>query len=286
MRREAHASLCRGKGRMTAEFAPRRTRKPKVRSSSQDLTIGEIDQTVFACPACARPLALGARRCPGCETRLIMGVQAQRASIFLGVGLAAGLILAAVFATTASAIDRAIHGADVAAVAAGASSARPSASKSPAPTTRPAATAGTGTSSSVPALSRSALAQAASVDERLATSAAALAAALSAPKFDTYGVSQILRATSADAVVGLQLSSHIGAWSGGKALSIELISFHSAIQETAAEGLSASIRNDKAYRAAGQKMLDVLGGLDELDGRLRDVAGKAGVTLAPAVAAP
>lgn len=140
--------------------------------------------------------------------------------------------------------------------------------------------------SSVPALSRSALAQAVYVDERLASSATALAAALSARTFDTPAVSQILRATSAEAVVGLQLSSHIGAWSGGKALSNELIAFHSAIQETAAEGLSASIRNDKAYRAAAQKMLKLLGGLDELDARLRDVAGKAGVVLAPAVATP
>ena len=61
-----------------------------------------------------------------------------------------------------------------------------------------------------------------------------------------------------------------------------MMSFYLAVQATAAEGLSASIRNDTAYRAAAEKMIALLGGLDAVDAQLRDVAGGAGVSLVPA----
>ena len=267
---------------MTVEVAQRRTRKPKARPV-ESLAIGEIDQTVFACPGCARPLALGARRCPGCGTRLILGVKAQRASIFVSAGVVAGLVVAGVFGAVTSALDSAGRDAAAAAIAAAAAaSASPSPTATAAPTASPTTVPGTGSNSSVPALTRSALGQAVAVNERLATSAAAFAAALAAPTFDTFVASQILRATSADAVYGLQLTRHISAWSGGKALSDELTEFYAAVQETAAEGLSASIRNDTAYKAAAQRMLDLLGGIDELDERVRDVATDADVELTPA----
>jgi hypothetical protein len=48
--------------------------------------------------------------------------------------------------------------------------------------------------------------------------------------------------------------------------------------------LAASVRNEKAYRTAGQNLLKLLDGLDELDGRVREVAGQAGLTLPPAAA--
>jgi hypothetical protein len=271
---------------MTVEVAQRRTRKPKARSS-MPLAIGEIDQTVFACPTCTRPLTLGARRCQGCGTRLILGVQAQRASIFAAVGLVAGLVLAGGFGATISAIEGTIRDADAAAAAAAAAamaspSAEPSAATSPSMTTgTPTATAGT-IDPSVPALSRSALLQATALNDRLASSSAGLAAALNASKFDTVGVGQILRAASAEAVFGLELSAHIGAWPGGTQLSGELASFYSSVRQTAAEGLAASVRNENAYRTAGQNLLKLFGGLDELDGRVREVAGQARVTLPPA----
>jgi hypothetical protein len=120
------------------------------------------------------------------------------------------------------------------------------------------------------------------VNERLEASSTGLAAALAAPKFDTYGVSQILRATSGEAVLGLQLSSYVGSWPRGQALSGEMTQFYSTVQQTAAEGLSASIRNETAYRTAGQQMLDLLRGLDQVDGHIRDLAADAGVVIAPA----
>ena len=250
---------------------------------AESLAIGEIDQTVFACPACARPLPLGARHCPGCGTRLILGVQAQRASLFAGVGLAAGIVLSGLLGAVVSAFDSAGRDAEIAAAAAlDAANALPSIAPTAAPTASPAPSVATGSTSTVPALSRSALGQAAAVHERLATSSSILAAALAEERFETLPVSQVLRSLSADAVVGLQLTPVIGGWSGGTALSADLRAFYLAIQETAAEGLSASIRNDAAYQAAAEEMTEVLAGLGAMDAKLRGVAGRAGVTLTSA----
>jgi hypothetical protein len=263
---------------MAVEVASRRSRKRKP--ATESLAIGEMDQTIFACPACARPLVNGARRCPGCGTRLIMGVPAQKASVLIGAGLLLGLIFGAGFVMAASTLERTIK------TAAAPSTANPVASMSPGPTAGTAsASPGTGPISAVPALTRSALVQTAAVDDRLAASSATLAKALASSKFDTYGVSQILRAMSADAVVGLQMSAHIGAWPGGEALSGELSAFYTTVRSTAAEGLSASIRNTKVYRATGHKMVQLLGGLGALDAHVQEVATQAGVTLEPVEAA-
>ena len=267
---------------MTVDVARRRTRKPKIASKSDSLSIGEIDQTVFACPACARPLALGARHCPGCGTHLILGVQAKRASIFASVGLIAGVVVSGLIGATAAAIDTTMRDADAAAAAAAIANALPSIAPTAAPTPSPSPSATTGTTSTFPGLTRSALVEAAALHTRLATSSASLVAAVGSGPFDTLTVSGVLRATSGDAVIGLQLAPVIGAWSGGETLSADLRSFYLAVQATAAEGLSASIRNDTAYRAAAEKMIALLGGLEAVDAQLRDVAGRAGLSLAPA----
>lgn len=262
---------------MALQIAPRRTRKRKP--ADDTLAIGEMDQTIFACPVCARPLVNGARRCPGCNTRLIMGVPAQRASILIGAGLFAGLILGGGGSMVASALAGSAPG-----IAAGAT-ARPSVLTSPPPSTGLATpNASSVPISSVPALTRSALLQATAVDARLATSSAALAGALASSKFDTYRVAELLRGMSADAVVGLQLSSHIATWSGGKELSGAMTAFYTSIQTTASEALSITIRNAKAYRAAGNRMISVIGGLAALDAQVRNVAAQAGVVIPPPAA--
>lgn len=248
---------------------------------SDSLAIGEIDQTVFACPVCARPLALGARHCPGCGTRLILGVQAQRASLFVGVGLVTGIVVSGLLGAGAAAIDTARRDADAAAAAIAVANALPSIAPTASASASPSPSATERTTSTVPGLSRSALGEAAAVHERLATSSSTLAAAVASETLDTLAVSQMLRATSADAVIGLQLTPVIGAWSGGATLSGDLRSFYLAVQATAAEGLSASIRNETAYRAAAEDMIELLGGLNTVDAQLRDVAGRAGVSLTP-----
>lgn len=270
---------------MTVNVArPRGRARPAAAPTAEatSIAIGEIQQTVFSCPSCNRPLAIGSGRCPGCGSRLLMGVEARRASVFVALGLLVGLGFGVGGTSIALSIGREAREAQIAAAAALAA-----APDGPVATSRPAATAaagptagggaGTGATAAgaggVPAIARSAIGQAVALDERLATSATALAAAVGAQSFDPVEVAAILRSLSGDAVFGLQLVNHIGSWDGGVQLDADLTGFYTAIQQTAAEGMSASIRNEAAYRAAADRMLGVLAGLEALDADLRAAAG-------------
>ena len=101
---------------------------------------------------------------------------------------------------------------------------------------------------------------------------------LAARTFDTYTVFQVLRSVSADAVAGRPLADHIGDWAGGAELADGLTAYYGEVQDAAAAGLDASIRNQAAYKAAAKDMLTLLGGLPALDAQLHDVAAGAGVT--------
>jgi hypothetical protein len=272
---------------MTVNVAGRRGRASRKTETAAEppIAIGEIEQTVFLCPGCSRPLAFGVRRCPGCGTHLVMRVELKRASAFVVMGLLAGFAVGGGLTAASFALDRPAREAEIAAAAAAAAlAAAEAAEPDPVATSKPLETPATGSSGSgatggVPAITRSALGQAVTVDGRLASSAAALVAASGAGNFDTIEVAAILRSLSADAVFGLQLTSHIGAWSGGAEVGAALTSFYTAIQDTAAEGLTASIRNEAAYRAASTKMIQLLGGLAPLDESLRAAAAEAGVTV-------
>ena len=113
---------------MTVDAARRSRRRTPVAGRDSEpyiapatsIAIGEIGQTIFECPSCARPLALGVGRCPGCGTRLVRGVALGKASAFIAIGLAVGL-LAGAGAGLAFGLTHAA--AAPAAIAAGASSA-------------------------------------------------------------------------------------------------------------------------------------------------------------------
>jgi hypothetical protein len=271
---------------MTVEVAKRRTRPRKAKVVTDSITIGEIGQTVFTCPTCDRPLPLRSRRCSACGTRFILGIEAKRASTFIGVGLFVGLLASIALVAVVMTADRLLREANAAAVTAAAEAAATvqAALPSPIPSAAPVATAGSGSTaagstSTVPGLSRSALTHAASVDARLLESSTALAAALAASDFDTFTVAQTLRSMSGDAVFGLQLTPHIGAWSAGEDLAADLAAFYGAVKETAGEGLEASIRNERAYRAAAAAMLRLLARLPEIDAEIGGLASDAGVVL-------
>jgi hypothetical protein len=211
---------------------------------------------------------------------LIHGVQVKRVSLFVGIGVAGGLVVALLISTVMSALAGVAGSGDPAAIVTPTETAS-AAAATEAPS-QPAPTATTGSTSTVPGIVRSALTQAATVDSRLATSASALRTALAASEFDTIVVSQVLRSMSADAVSGLQLAPYIGGWSGGEAVSREMTTFYTSVQGTAAEGFKASIRNTAAYQAAATAMVEVLEDLPALDEHVRDAAAKAGVDLPPA----
>ena len=268
---------------MTVNVARRRS-KDRLTMAESTMAIGEIGQTIFGCPACSRPLAVGVRRCPGCSTHLLMGVQAGRASMFVTVGLILGVAFGGGMAAVLSAIRLPAHDAQVADAATAAALARAVQVQpvAPAPAiASPAAggSTGTGASLAIPAISASALGQALVLDNRLADSAGALQAALTATTFDAFEVSQILRDASADSVIGIQLTQNLKSWSGGTVIGDQLSTFYATVQSTAAEGLGASIRNEAAYRRAAAAMVELLAGLKPIDGQARDLATSSGISL-------
>lgn len=275
--------------------AGRRTRrrtppapKPEPIAPTESLAIGEINQTVFECPTCARPLAIGVRRCPGCGTRLILGVQLAKASLLTGAGVAIGLAVGTVLS-----FGLGIGRATAAPVGGGALPSQPATIgggtlPSLAPTTSPQETA-TGGPNDMPAISRSALAQALMVNGRLSAGAATLRSLLdaSASKFDAPTVAQTLRAMSADSVFGQQLAGRIDDWPGSATLGGDLNDLYDAVHQSATESLVASVRNPQAYRSAATAMLLVLDGLTALDAEAQSVAAQVGLLVTPpASAAP
>ncbi|MEO5940929.1 MAG: hypothetical protein ABIZ72_08070 [Candidatus Limnocylindrales bacterium] len=291
---------------MTVDAAPRTRRRPSRASAvpkagstqlsypdaeptftpAASYAIGEIDQTVFDCPSCSRPLALGARRCPGCRTRLVNGVTLGKASTFVAVGLAVGLLFGggggALFGLANAA------GAGPVVVAAGPSRAPSTAAAGSSAPATPGATA-TGPAATpdakIPAVMRSALVQVVATNGRLATAADDLRAALRTRVLDTSAVAQLLRGISADTVFGRQLAERLVAWPDSEIVGVQLRTFYGSLHDTAAKGLVASVRNVAAYRAAATEMVGLFDGMAAIDGAVRAAASAALIDL-PAVPAP
>lgn len=262
------------------------------------MTIGEIDQTVFDCPSCSRPLALGARRCPGCSVRLVNGVVLGKASAFVAAGLTLGLLAGAGggfllglgSAGAASAIGVgaspvASGGPSVGPVAASTAPSGPPATAPPSPNASVGATPG-----SIPPATRAALVQTAGSNDRLTVARTELTAALAAPTFDASDVARILRTVSADSVHAEQVATRIAAWSGSTAVGTRLATFYGTIHEAAADSLVASVRNGAAYRAAATTMVGLLAAIPAVDDEIRAAAASLGVVIpepaAPAPTAP
>ena len=235
------------------------------------LAIGEIGQTVFDCPRCARPLAIGVRRCPGCRTRLVLGVPLSKASAFAAVGLAIGVTAGSaggfVFATSrsASAPTPAAVGVTPGAAASAATAATPSTAAS----ATASVVASSAPSSAMSPLVRSALAQAINLDERLAASEVALREAIAAPRFSASDAAEILRSISADVVYGEQLADRISRSPDAAAVGADLATIYGSIHDAATDGLVASVRDAASYRATTKVMIVLLGRVADPDGRAR-----------------
>ena len=279
---------------MTVDAARRPRRRSPGRSADSEpmpapptsIAIGEIGQTIFSCPSCSRPLALGAHRCPGCGLRLVRGVALGKASAFVVLGLAVGLLAGAggglAFGLTRAGPATAAVGAVPSAGPLTGSNGTGTATGTPKPsaTTSAAPTATAPTDpGGIPPIARSALIQVVGTNARLTDAAAGLRAAVGARVIDSSAIAQILRSLSADSVFGQQLAVQVAAWPGTSALGGRLSTFYGKVHETAAAGLVASIQNRSAYRAAATSMLKLLDGLPTLDAAVRTAAGSAGVEL-------
>jgi len=273
---------------MTANVARRsRRRTPDpttepMRAPMESIAIGEINQTVFDCPTCARPLALGARRCPGCGTHLVLGVPLAKASVLASVGLALGIAVGGVIGFGVG-LGRNVPAAPALAVAASSSKApgggpTPStAASTVAPTPSQAPSPSADPTDGMPAISRSALVQAIAVNDRLRAGEVALRSALAARSFDASAVAEILRTMSADSVFGQQLAGRLAEWPGAAALAQDLDALYGNVHDSATNALVASVRDGAAYRSAASAMIKVLGPLPALDAAAGALASQVGL---------
>jgi hypothetical protein len=243
-------------------------------SSVESVAIGAADANIFLCPRCTRPLAVGVSRCAGCGTRLVAGVQLLKVGGFVGLGLAAGLVVGggvvAAAMSTARPVDIPVAQPPVAVVP----SAAPVISAAPPPIV-PA----------VPPAALSALRQSTVVNQRLLADADLLAAALAGANPSAAEIAPLLRGLASNAAFGDRLAPAVGAWDDGDAVSQGLAAFYDSVARIADEGLSASLTNESAYIDAGRKMLAIMDGLTDLDAASRGLAASADVELPPLVPA-
>jgi hypothetical protein len=230
------------------------------------MPIGEADRNIFSCPVCSRPLATGVRRCPGCRTRLLIGVPMARASVFASVGLVVGLATGGVLGVTAMAGSGGNGAAGPTAPVIGiVPSDTPSASIAPSPTVRPSVPA-------VPGTARSAMSQVGTLADRLAKTGEDLQFALDQPVLDGVEVAETLRTMNSTAAFGVDVAHRLGTWAAAERVADDLESFYEEIRRTARAGLSASVRNESAYRASATDMLAVLDKLAPLLDEARPLA--------------
>ena len=166
------------------------------------LAIGEADAHVFNCPTCSRPLSDGTPKCPGCGTRLIMGVAVRRAVTLMGFGAIVGLFIGGMLTSVVIKSARGPGGDDGVRSADGV--AKPVASAAAGPSAVPVATA-----IPVPPAAQSALRQAAILDARIAEDATALSRI--AGSGTANDIAKVLRTLSADAAIGADLAPRIAA---------------------------------------------------------------------------
>ncbi len=246
------------------------------REPNRQIAIGAPDENIFLCPRCARPLAVGVSRCPGCRTRLVAGVQLLKVIGFVGIGVAAGIVLfgGLVFAIAfaAAPVDTTVPSPAPQASAAVVPSAVPVPSAAPVPV-EPLA----------PPAALAALQQSALVNQRLLADADRLNRVVARKNASAGDIAPILRSLASTASFGNGLPPSIATWADGAAVSQGLATFYAAIGRVASDGLAASISNDRAYVLAGRQMLNVLSGLVDLDAASRGLAAGVGVELPPLV---
>ena len=254
-------NLLRGKSRVATN--------PKAKG----FAIGEPNAHVFDCPSCARPLAEGTSRCPGCGVRLIMGVRVKRAGGILALGVVLGVFGGGV--ATASVITLSIH------------RPVPAIAEEPPPASVPAHAAPSAPAAIVqlaaPAAAVSALSGTAVVNGRIAVDAATLDATLSRPGAPTIEIARALRSLAADATLGVDLTGRLSPWTEGAAVKSKLDDFYMTMATTAQVAFRASLTDEAAYRKAGAAMMTVLAQLGGVDASSRSLAATVDLELPPVV---
>ena len=233
--------------------------------------IGEPEAHVFNCPKCARPLSEGTPRCPGCGTRLIMGVVFRRASVLMGFGFIVGAFLGGVVMSVV--ITTLIGSPTQPVVTTPGGPTTPQASQA-AGASAPAAAPET----PVPAVALSSLRQMSLLDARIVDDASSLSAALKAKK-SAVDLALVLRSVASDATIGADLVTQVRTWDEAGQFAADRQAFYNQVLAIAQDGLRDSLSDKSAYRLTSRKMLKVLHGLTALDAASRDLAAIAKVSL-------
>jgi hypothetical protein len=200
-----------------------------------------------SCPSCGRPVADGIVRCAGCGMRILMGVAASRALLFLTTGAVLGLLVGGLSVGWIMGLSR--------------------------PGAAPAVTAAQSTPSAVPGassgspgdvdpLAASALRQIASTDAQLAGSLSTLKHELRTRAVDTGAISATLRQMSAAATYGSSVVPYLSAWPDASALQGQVGRLYAQVRAAAANGLALQLASTAAYANAGNQMVAVLSELD------------------------
>jgi hypothetical protein len=242
----------------------------------EPLPIGELDHDIFNCPTCARPLTVGAHRCPGCGTRLVAGVPLRRAGGFIAVGVIGGLGVAFAIMIGSYAVERA------GAVLTFALPGTVTATAAPEPTAA-VPTAEPNVVPAVPSSAIAALRQTTLLNQRIMADRERLAAAVGARKPDGAAIAAALRSLASDASIGKRVVGDVADWAEAGAVTAAFVDFYASVAERADSGLSASVTNDKAYVKSGKAMLKLLAGLPKLDASARALTDSIGIKLPPLV---
>ena len=269
-------STARRRSRIIRPIAP--PREPEL--PAEPLPIGLPNLDVTGCPVCGRPIAVGAASCPGCGTRLLLGVPLRRAGAFVTIGAAVGMLLggAAVAVVHRPAVVASVEPPTAPVVPAAAASTAPEQTAPSAASVAP-----------VPGDARAALGQVLAVNSRLRSRAADLRAEIAAPRLDSFAVATTVRSLAADAVVATGVVPLLGAWPPAADVATRLRAYYAQVGATAGATLSSSLTDARAYRAGAASMLRLLAKLPPLDDQARSIAADAGLDVdgrPPGSAAP
>jgi hypothetical protein len=235
-----------------------------VRPGDREIAIGDADHEIFNCPVCQRPLATGAPRCPGCGTRLLMGVQARKATALIGTGvmtgaLVGGLIVALILLAF-----------------------RPTTSSGPIvieDPQQPAPSAGSTPREPIPNSVANALVRTSGLNARMAGQLPALSAAIKPTRPNSSEIARVLRVINSDAGLAAQAVPALAAWSEGRILAAELGQYYSDVRATATAALEVTLNNASAYRRNGSRMVALLQRIDELQAAAKTLGDANGIEL-------
>jgi hypothetical protein len=236
-----------------------------ARPGDGEIAIGDADREIFNCPVCQRPLATGSSRCPGCGTRLLLGIQARRAAGLLGTGgfvgaIAGGLFVAIVLLAlrptpaTTPMFDQPGPG--------------PAASAGATPQVRP-----------VPRSASNALVRTTGLNARMAAQRPALATAVKPSKPKTSEVARVLRAIASDAGLAADAVPALAAWPEGRLLGLQLEAYYADVRATASSALQITLNNSSAYRRNGLRMVSLLDRIAEYQAAAQVLAEAHGIDL-------